>query len=58
MISDARAASIAKFVEMSMIFTEQRRETSYLWLILCMASQIAELLRDRAERLAEGGEAG
>ena len=56
-MTDQRAATIAKFVEMALSFTEQRREGSYPWLILCMASQMGELLRDRAERVAERREA-
>jgi len=51
-MTDQRAATIAKFTEMALNFTEHRREGSYLWLILCLASQIGELLQDRAERVA------
>lgn len=57
-MTDQRAATIAKFIEMALSFTEQRREGSYPWLIFCMASQVDELLEDRAERMAERGEAG
>jgi len=46
-MSDERAVTIAKFVEMSLSFTEQRRERAYLWLILCLCSQIGELLAER-----------
>ena len=56
-MTDQRAETIAKFVEMALSFTEQQREGSYPWLILCMASQMGELLRDRAERVAIAGRA-
>lgn len=48
-MTDERRATIAKFVEMALSFTEQRREGSYPWLILCLCSQIGELLRDRPD---------
>jgi hypothetical protein len=50
-VTDQRAATIAKFVEMALSFTERRRQDSYPWLILCLGSQIGELLQDRAERV-------
>lgn len=49
-MTDERRATISKFVEMALSFTEQRREGSYPFLILCLCSQIGELLQDRAER--------
>jgi hypothetical protein len=50
-VTEQRAATIAKFVEMALSFTERGRQVSYPWLILCLSSQIGELLEDRAERM-------
>jgi hypothetical protein len=56
-VTDQRAATIARFGEMALSFTERRRQDSYPWLILCLTSQIGELLEDRAERVEARGQA-
>jgi hypothetical protein len=54
-VTDQRAATIAKFVQMALSFTERGRQDTYPWLILCLTSQIGELLEDRADRMAARG---
>ena len=46
-VTDERAYTISKFVELALNFTEQKREASYEYLILCLCSQIGELLDER-----------
>jgi hypothetical protein len=51
-VTDERAYTISKFVELALNFTEQKREASYEYLILCLCSQIGELLDERGSQVA------
>ena len=48
-MTDERAYTISKFVELALNFTERKREASYEYLILCLCSQITEVLAEREE---------
>ena len=46
-MTEERAYTISKFVELALSFTDQKREATYEYLILCLCSQIGELLDER-----------
>ena len=48
-MTDERAVTIAKFCELALSWTEEKKTHGYEYLILVLCSQIGELLEERAE---------
>ena len=48
-MDEIRAQEISHFVDLALNWQEQKRVAGYDFLILCLCSQVAELLQERVE---------